>query len=246
MVNRWRLALALCALCVGTAAHAGPPFLTDDPAPVELHHTEINLALQKSRAAAGSSGTLGADINYGCAEETQCHFAVPGAFSHAVGDRLQAGLGDIELGVKYRFFNDEGSGVMAAVYPTLYLPTGDAARSLGNGRAQVLLPLWVQQTSGPWIWDAGAAHLSNPAAGARNSWFFGLLGSRSFGDGLRIGAELVHRTPVSDDGLATTGFNVGAIVKLACGGNLLVSVGRGLQGVSANRGSEYIAYQVEL
>jgi len=231
---------------VVTAAHAGPPFLTDDPEPVELHHTEINLALQATRAATRSSGSVGADVNYGCAKETQCHFAVPGAFSRAPGAGLQAGLGDIELGVKYRFINDEDSGFMAAVYPTLYFPTGNASRGLGNGHAQLLLPIWVQKTSGPWIWDAGAARLSNPAAGARNSWFFGLLGSRSFGEGLRIGAELVHRTPQADGEPTTTGFNVGAIVRLARSRNLLVSVGRGLQGVSANRGSVYIAYQVEL
>jgi len=227
-------------------AHAGPPFLTDDPEPVERRHTEVNLALQATRAASGSSGTVGADVNYGCAKETQCHFAVPGAYSHAPGAALQAGLGDIELGVKYRFLNHEDSGFMAAVYPTLYLPTGNASRGLGSGRAQLLLPVWVQKTSGPWTWDAGAGHLSDPSAGARNSWFFGLLGSRSFGDALRIGAELVHRTPVAEGAPATTGFNVGAIVRLARSRNLLVSSGRGLQGASENRGSVYVGYQVEL
>lgn len=147
--KRWRLSLTLYVLSVGTMAHAGPPFLTDDPEPVELRHTEINLALQATRAASGWSGTMGADVNYGCAKETQCHFAVPGAYSHAPGAALQTGLGDIELGVKYRFLNDEDSGFMAAVYPTLYLPTGNASRGLGNGHAQLLLPVWVQKTSGP-------------------------------------------------------------------------------------------------
>ena len=44
----------------------------------------------------------------------------------------------------------------------------------------------------------------------------------------------------------TTGFNVGAIVKVSASGNLLASVGRGLQGISQNRGSLYVAYQLDL
>ncbi len=32
-------------------AFAGPPFLTDDPEPVELHHVEVNVVGQQTRAA---------------------------------------------------------------------------------------------------------------------------------------------------------------------------------------------------
>jgi hypothetical protein len=237
--------VALLACCCAVA-RAGPPFLTDDPVPVDRHHTEVNLALQGTRADAGRSGTLSADVNYGCAQETQCHIAVPLAFASAPGAGWRAGPGDMELGVKYRFLDRPDDGVMAAIYPTAFLATGDASRGLGNGHAQVLLPLWVQKASGPWTWDAGAGYLVNRAAGARNSWFLGLLAQRSFGERLSLGAEIFHRTPVAQDAPSTSGFNVGATVKLADTRNLLISVGRGLQGVAANRFSFYAAYQLEL
>lgn len=240
----WPLALLLVG--IAEAARAGAPYLTDDPEPVELHRTEINLAAQGSRVAGGSSGSLAADINHGCAAETQCHVAIPLAFSHANGEARQTGVGDVELGAKIRFVNDTATGVMAAVYPTVFLPTGNAARGLGNGRTQLLLPVWLQKSSGPWVLDGGASYLVNPAAGARNSWFVGLLARRSLSDRVSVGAELFHRSPVANDAPATTGFNVGATVKLTESVNLLASVGRGLQGASANRGSFYLACQLEL
>lgn len=135
---------------------------------------------------------------------------------------------------------------MAAVYPTVFVPSGDSARSLGNGHPQVWLPLWLQKSSGPWTWDAGTGYLTNPAPGARNSWFFGVLAQRSIGERLKLGAEVFHRTPVAADAPRTSGFNVGASLKIARDSNLLLSIGRGLQGVSSNRGSFYLAYQLEL
>ncbi|MDQ2778615.1 MAG: transporter, partial [Pseudomonadota bacterium] len=226
--------------------HAGPPFVTDDPGPVERHHAEINLIYQETRADAGRAGALAGELNYGCARETQCHVALPVAINHPAGGSVQTGIGDVELGVKYRFLDQTDSGWSAAVYPTVFLPTGDASRGLGNGRAQLLLPLWVQRSFGPWSWDAGAAYLVNPGPGARDTWFTGLLGQRSFGDRLTLGAELFHRSSSAPGEPASCGFNVGAIANLAPQQSLLLSVGRGLSYVSSNQRSVFLAYQLAL
>ena len=229
-----------------TVAVAGPPFLTDDPEPVGLHHTEINLINQQTRAAAGHAGSASGEVNVGCAAETQCHVAVPVAFNHPTAGPSGVGLGDVELGVKYRFLNRPEDGWSAAVYPTFFLPTGDATRGLGNGRAQLLLPLWVQRTSGKWSWDAGIARLINRAPDARDGWFAGLLARRSFGDRLSLGAELFRRTSTTVGEPSAVGFNVGAIVKASPNQNLLISAGRGLKHVETNRWSIFLAYQLEL
>jgi hypothetical protein len=234
----------LCATC--TAAIAGPPFLTDDPDPVERHHAEINMIGQQTRAVGGLTGSTVGEVNVGCADETQCHVAVPLAFNRPDGGPSRAGLGDIELGVKYRFLNRSEEGWSAAVYPTLFLPTGDAAHGLGNGRTQLLLPLWVQRTTGKWSFDAGLARLINRAPDARNSWFTGVLARRSFGDQFSLGAELIRRTSTAVDMPSVTGFNVGAIVKVSPSQNLLLSVGRGLTHVETDRYSLFVAYQLEL
>lgn len=240
-------AIAVFVLGVAcTAAVAGPPFLTDDPEPVDLHHAEINLIAQQSRATRGRAGTVSGEVNIGCVAETQCHLAVPVAFDRPAGGPSRAGLGDVEFGVKYRFLNRPDDGWSAAVYPTLVLPTGDADRGLGNSRAQLLLPLWVQRSSGPWNWDAGIAHLINHAPGARDSWFTGLLARRSFGDRFSLGAELFRRTATAVDERSTAGFTVGAIVSVSPHQNLLISAGRGVTHVEANRGLLFVAYQLEL
>ncbi|MCK9685322.1 transporter [Scleromatobacter humisilvae] len=239
------LAMAVLAGACG-AAVAGPPFLTDDPDPVDLHHAEINVIAQQTRADGGRAGSASAEANLGCAAETQCHVAVPVAFDRPAGAPSQAGLGDVELGVKYRFLDRPDDGWSAAAYPTLDLPTGNADRGLGNGRAQLLLPLWVQRAFGPWRWDAGIARLVNRAPDARDSWFAGLLAQRSFGDALTLGAEVFHRTSTARGEPSAAGFNVGAIVKIAANQNLLVSAGRGLTHVESNRCSMFLAYQLEL
>lgn len=244
--SRARLALATLLLGPCPVAWAGPPFLTDDPEPVDLHHEEINLAWQQTRSDSGRAGTLAGEVNVGCAPETQCHVAVSEAFSQAPGAPARHGLGDAELGFKYRFLDWDDEHAMAAVYPTVYLPTGSAARGLGNGKAQVLLPLWLQRTAGPWRWDAGGGYLVNPAPGARSSWFTGVVGQRTFGDQLTLGVEVFHRTPVALGAAGTTGYDIGAILALGPHQNLLASLGRGLRNVEANRGSLYVAYQLEL
>jgi len=245
--DRAMRALAMIALGAASgAAVAGPPFLTDDPEPVDLHHVEINLIAQQTRAAAGRAGSASGEMNLGCAAETQCHIAVPIAFDRPAGGSPRAGLGDIELGVKYRFLDRPDDGWSAAVYPTLDLPTGDPGRGLGNGRAQLLLPLWVQRSSGAWNWDAGVARLLARAPDARDSWFAGLLAQRSFGDRLSLGAELFRRTSTAAGEPSAAGFNVGAIANVAPNQNLLVSAGRGLTHAEANRCSMFLAYQLEL
>ncbi len=241
---RFLVSLASGVAC--SAAVAGPPFLTDDPEPVDLEHAEINLIGQQARAASGRDGSVSSEVNLGCAAETQCHVAVAIAFDHPVGGTSQVGLGDIEFGVKYRFLDRPDDGWSAAVYPTLDLPTGDAARGLGDGRARLLLPLWVQRSVGAWTWDAGAARLVDRAPAARDSWFAGLLAQRSFGDALSLGVEVFRRTSAAIGQPSATGFNAGATVKVASNQNLLVSAGRGLTHVETNRCSMFLAYQLEL
>ena len=242
-VRRW-LAALVAGLFVA-AAHAGPPFLTDDPEPVDRGHAEINLIAQGTRTGAGRGGSVQAELNLGCARETQCHVALPVAAERPIGGPTQAGLGDAEVGAKLRFLDRPDDGWSAAVYPTLFLPTGDAHRGLGNGRAQLLLPLWVQRSLGAWNLDVGSSLLVNPAPAARNSWYTGVLAQRAFGDRLSVGAEVFHRSSPAIGERASSGFNVGAIMHLAAHQNLLLSLGRGLTNVDANRGSIFLAYQLE-
>jgi hypothetical protein len=51
------------------------------------------------------------------------------------------GLGDIELGIKYRFVNLDDGGLQVGIFPMAELASGSARRGLGNGRTWYRLPL---------------------------------------------------------------------------------------------------------
>ncbi|HEV7577534.1 MAG TPA: transporter [Caldimonas sp.] len=231
---------------LATAACAGPPYQTDDPEPVALHKYEINIATQQTLTAAGRVGTLpGVEINYGGAPDLQLHAALPLALARPASGGTRFGLGDVEFGAKYRFLQETDTTPMLAIYPTYIAPTGNDARGLGNGRSQILLPLWAQKSSGRWTVDGGLGYLINRASGSRDNWFAGVLVQRRVSERMSLGAELFHRTRPSNDLPASTGFNVGTTFDFDEHHHLLLSVGEGLgQRQQTNKVSSYVAFQI--
>lgn len=69
-------------LLAASRAVAGPPFLTDDPEPVEYQHSELYIASQITKTADGTQGTIPhIEYNYGVAPNFMAHIVVPYAFS---------------------------------------------------------------------------------------------------------------------------------------------------------------------
>jgi hypothetical protein len=63
---------------VSSAAWAGPPFVTDDPEPVEYHHAELVIASQHVNNKDGKEGTLPhVEFNYGIVPDAHLHLLVP-------------------------------------------------------------------------------------------------------------------------------------------------------------------------
>jgi hypothetical protein len=238
--------LGLAVLTAPPKAQAGPPFQTDDPEPVELHHYEFYVASQQTLTRDGRSGTLPhLEFNYGAAPNLQLHIVAPYAFSHPAGAPVQHGYGDTELGAKYRFIEESDGTPQVAVFPLVIAPTGDDGRGLGNGAAQFSLPVWLQKSWGKWTSYGGAGYLINRAAGARNSWFVGWEAQRELSEMFTLGAEVFHRTAQVSGGSSSDGFNVGAIVNFDDHNHLLFSAGKGLRNAAAtNKASTYAAYQL--
>ena len=153
--------------------HAGPPYTTDDPEPVEYRHWEFYLATQDTSTSSESSGTAPhVEINYGVVPNVQLHAIVPLAYDHADG-ATSYGVGDIELGAKVRFVQESGKRPMVGVFPLLELPVGDESKGLGTGHVHAFLPVWLQNSSGPWQSYGGGGYWINPGTGNRNYWLFG-------------------------------------------------------------------------
>ena len=236
-------AAAALLLALSSPAAAGPPFFTDDPEPVERGHWEFYLASQRLETGDGASGTAPhIEVNYGAAKNLQLHLVAPAAFSRPEGGALNYGYGDTELGAKYRFLRETPGRPQAGIFPLVELPTGDAARGLGGGKAQVFLPLWLQKSWGPWTSYAGAGYWINPGRGRKNWTYAGWLLQRDLSERLTLGGELFHRTPDAADGRRATGFTAGGQVNFTAERHLLFSAGRDLSG--PNRLTAYLAFQL--
>lgn len=223
------LALVLLALAATIGARAGPPFLTDDPEPVDLNHWEFYVFGQGERTENASfiSGPA-IELNYGIAPNTQLHLVTPEANISTPGSGWTSGYGDTEIGVKYRFIEETDSHPQIGIFPMAELATGSGARELGNGKTWYRLPIWIQKSWGPWTIDAGGGVALNSAPGERNQGFAGLLVQRDLGKHLTLGTEVFQQPADSTFGRATTLANAGGYLKFTEDFNLLFSVGRSI------------------
>jgi len=242
----WRLKAILCCLaCVPLSTLAGPPFLTDDPEPVDYQHQEFYIATQQTRIAGDKSGTLPHfEYNYGVAPDVMLHVIVPYAFDRPADGPRQSGLGDVELGVKYRFVQETENRPMVGIFPILMAHTGDADKGLGNGATQVFLPLWLQKKWGDWQSYGGGGYWINNAHDAKNHWFFGWQLQKEISEHVTLGGEIYHSTEAAPGEGSSSGFNLGGSYNFDDHNHLLFSVGKGLSNADlTNQFSSYLAYQ---
>ncbi|MCB2225569.1 MAG: transporter [Desulfarculaceae bacterium] len=224
------LVLLLCLLATGRA-WAGPPFFTDDPEPVPFRHWEFYAAAQGIKGQDGAASTAPHfEINYGALPELQLHLIAPLVWNNPHGGSADYGLGDLELGAKYRFIREGDYRPQVGVFPLLILPSGDQERGLGNGQTQAFLPVWLQKSWGPWTSYGGGGYWINPGAGNQNYWFAGWLLQRRITGWLTLGGELFHTTADTVDGGDATGYNLGAIIDFSPEQHLLLSAGSDLHG----------------
>jgi hypothetical protein len=243
-VNRFiTVAVAMAALGSAQATYVyGPPYTTDDPEPVDFHHWEVYVASMWSHTAGFSSGTFPHfEVNYGAAPNLQLHAIAPLAYAQPLGGPNQYGYGDTELGVKYRFIQETSSRPMVGVFPLVEVPTGAPSKGLGNGEAQVFLPVWIQKSFGSWSSYGGGGYWHNPGSGNRDYWLFGWQAQKQATKQLSIGAELLYNTAKTVDTSSGASFNVGAVYDFDEGHHLLASIGKGF--TKDNLGTAYLAFQ---
>ena len=226
--------LTIALLSISPGAWAGPPFLTDDPEPIEYGHSEAYAFATVDATHGGKTLQLpAAEFNTSPLPDVHLHLVMPLALNQPDRGSASYGLGDAEAGIKYRFVHETDVLPQVGVFPMAELPTGAPGRGLGNGQLWWKLPLWIQKSWGSWKTYGGGGYAINHATGMRDYAFGGWLLQRELSDSLALGGEVFTQGATSDAGRRTTLANFGGLYtpRHACGGcQLLFSAGHSLSG----------------
>ena len=226
----------LCRAMVGIGwflthfSQAGPPFVTDDPEPPPPGGWEVNIPfiLERTPGVTEMDAPL-FDLNYGV-PGIQLKLEIPVEIIHNDSDGTVSGAGDLLLGVKWRFLNNEQSQFQLGTYPQVLVPTGDRARGLGQGQPAYLLPFLVQKSWSKWTVYGEVGYWWQTAAETRNYVYAGAVVKREINERLELGVELFGNSPKESGGRSELAFNVGGTWKLNQNLNLLFSGGRDIVG----------------
>ncbi len=192
--------LILLLLLVPVRVWAGPPFQTDDPEPVDFRHYEFYQFGAVSSTPVETDPTGPAiEFNWGAVPNVQIHLILPFGeilpsnstiYAPAGAGPSAFGLGDMELGVKYRFVKETPRRPEIGSFTMIELPTGNSDKGLGVGKTWYKLPIWIQKSWGHWTSYGGAGYQVVPQTQYRNFFYTGWLLQRDVGKRLTFGAEL--------------------------------------------------------
>jgi hypothetical protein len=185
------------------------------------------------------------EVNYSPTDRLLLHVMAPLAFDRLNHGATHFGLGDVELGARYRFIDEEPQGWRpnVAAFPLLDLPTGNESRNLGTGHTHAFLPLWLSKSFGDWIPYVGGGYWINPGPPNKN-WIYAVAGvQRNLSAALTLTGEIFHATSSKVGIKDQTGFDVGGRYNINANHHLLLSVGSGIENrMTTNQITTYFAY----
>ena len=237
MLRKWTtITIAMFGLV--RPALARPPYVSDDPEPTDFRHFEIYTFSNGTAMKGDISGASGIDFNYGAAPDLQLTATLPAGFDHPAAGGTSIGLSNIELAAKYRFLHQDSFGLDVSVFPRVFLPS--PSKNVGNDRASLLLPVWVQKDwSGGWsAFGGGGCVISGRSS--QNFCLAGGVVTYQLLPKLQLGVELFHQTADGNGIPATSSVGLGARYDINDTYHLLGYVRRGIQ--NANETDQYSWY----
>lgn len=178
----------------------GPPYQTDDPVPVELHHYEFYVFGGADGTPVETDSTGPAfEFNWGAIPRVQLHAILPwGAvapsnnreYLPAGSGPTEFGLTDVELGAKIAYVKESKHIPQIGSFTMFEMPTGSYSKGLGVGKVWYRLPLWLQKNFGNWLLDGGAGYQVVPQTGYRDFSYEAFLVKYTFNKRLELGGEV--------------------------------------------------------
>jgi hypothetical protein len=228
---------------MNSSVFAGPPFNTDDPVPVDLHHWEFYVASAYQFENHNEDATLPHfEVNYGAVPNVQFHI-LAGMGYVKENSNHQYGYMTTELGFKYRFININND-FQVGIFPLVELPTSSGENLVGDDHMQTFLPVWIQKNWGKFTTYGGAGYWINPGKNNKNSAFVGWQGQYDFSEAISLGGELYYESPDTKDASSNVAFKVGGFINFNKESHLLFSIGPSL--TNQDDISGYLGYQLTI
>ncbi|WP_348269667.1 transporter [Edaphobacter paludis] len=239
------------ALAASRLRAQGPPYQTDDPVPVDLHHYEFYIFGSTDGTPVETDSTGPAiEFNWGAIPRVQLHAILPWGSINPSNNPIYLpggtgpsafGLTDMELGAKIAYIKESKYIPQIGTFTMFEIPTGSYDKGLGVGKVWYKLPLWFQKNIGHWLLDGGAGETIVPQTQYRNFPYGGFLVKYTFGERLELGSEVFAHgregfaTPQTE---ASTMIDLGVVYHLKHheGEQLLFSYGHSVAGQTENYG----------
>jgi hypothetical protein len=212
LIPRIRKVVAVAFWLIAAAiAHGqgGPPMITDDPGTPGDGKFEINLAIaSEHRPGETSFDAPAIDINYGVGDRIQLTLqggpvALKTSDHGAIG-----GLGETEAAVKWRFIDDQRTGISMSMFPRIIFNISESAarRGLAEDGTRFQIPLQFAKALPGFDLDFEWGPLVSTVGPAQ--WLYGIVVAVDVSKTAAVMAELhgTSRTNFGDDELAV---NVG-------------------------------------
>ncbi len=178
----------------------GPPYQTDDPVPVDLHHYEFYIfgGIDGTTAEIDSTGPA-FEFNWGAIPRVQLHAILPWGVVAPSNNPVYApggvgptafGLTDMELGTKVAFIKESPHFPQLGTFPMYEMPTGNYDKGLGVGKVWYKIPIWLQKNWGHWLFDGGVGYEVVKQTQYRNFPYTGWLLKKELSERLELGVEV--------------------------------------------------------
>ncbi len=179
-------AASSCAL----RAQGGPPYYTNDPGTPGNRNWEINLGYMPLLFNGSSiTHTPDVDINYGLGDRIQLTYESAWLRDKDGANAARYGVGQDQLGLKWRFYDNDRNGLAISVFPQLSInnPDDSVARGIAPPGASLIVPVEFSKKLGPvdinWELGYNAVHLGP------DGWLAGFVVGRDLTKKLELDAE---------------------------------------------------------
>jgi len=218
----------------------GPPMITDDPGTPGNGKWENNLAIAFEHRPNETSFDLPAiDLNYGVGEHIQLTLQTAPVLLKRSGRGAVAGLGGTEAAMKWRFLDEEQSGVDMSMFPRIIfnIVQSSVRRGLAEDGTRFQVPFQIAKKFGRFRADLELGLLT--ATVGRSEWLYGVAGGVELTKSTMLMAELHNTSRMNFTHNVLTG-NVGMRHELTESQILIISVGHEI--VSADEPRALIGY----